>query len=211
MAVDVTSMTTSVRTRLGNPSTDGFFTDAQILDLLNEGVQAVAAEGDWPWHKTSASFNTVSGTATYTPIAGWMKTRALTIDGFDSMTQLSLQEIREMPTTTTGTPCWYAVENEVINLRPVPNAVFAVIHDYFKVEPVLSGATDEPLLPTQFRMAIVEYAVYLAHLRQGDTSRYSNAAAAALDNFGKWIVRMADHRRRTSGARRIRVRPGSAL
>ena len=213
MAVDVTSMTASVRTRMGSPTTDGFFTDAMILDMLNEALMAIATEGDWPWLQATTTFTTVAGTATYDPTVAtnWMKTRALTIDGYDSMQLLNFKEIREKVTSAQGTPEFYAVFNELINLRPVPNAVFTVIHDYYKYEPLLVNPGDQPILPAQFRMAIVEYAVYLAHMRQSDTSRYSNSAAAALSSYKDWLMRMADHRRRTTGGVRIRVRPGSGL
>ncbi len=207
-ALTFATMLTAVRTRIGNPATDGFFTDAQIGDLVNESLQYNNTLADWPWCKATTTLNTVAGTATYDPAAatGWMKTRALTIDGYDSMQQLSLQEIREQPTTVTGTPTSWALENELIHLRPVPNAVQVVIHDYFKIEPELSG-TAEPLMPASFRWAIVEYAAYLAHMRQGDMG----AADRALARHDKWYNAMADHRRRTTTPKKIRVRPGSGL
>lgn len=208
MAITFATMLTSVRTRLGNPATDGFFTDAQIGDLVNESLQYNTALGEWPWTKASTTFNTAAGTATYDPTSasGWVKTRSLTIDGYDTMQELSLQEIREMPTTVQGTPAYWALENELIHLRPVPNAVHVVIHDYIKREPELSGVA-EPLMPDQFRYAIIEYAAYLAHMRQGDLG----AADRALARHQKWSEAMADMRRRTTNAKRIRVRSGSAF
>ena len=206
-ALTFATMLTAVRTRLGNPSTDGFFTDAQVGELVNESLQYNNTLADWPWCKATTTFVTVSGTITYDPTAatGWMKTRVLTIDGYDSMQQLSLQEIREKPTTETGVPCYFALENELIHLRPVPNAVYTVIHDYYKIEPELAS-TDSPLMPAQFRFAIVEYAAYLAHMREGNMGM----ADRALARHQKWYEAMADHRRRTTAPKKIRTRPGSA-
>jgi hypothetical protein len=205
-ALTFATMLTAVRTRLGNPSTDGFYTDAQIGDLVNEALQVYTTEADWPWLQATTTFPTVAGTATYSPPAGWMKTRLLTIDGYDSMRERSLAEIREVAVAVTGQPDWWALENELINLRPVPNAVYTVIHDYYKIEPELSS-TAEPLMPAQFRWALVEYACYLAKLRAG----YVQEAQAFKSVYEQWIQKMADHRRRTTGTRKIRVRPGSAL
>ncbi len=207
-ALTFATMLTAVRTRLGNPATDGFYSDAQIGDMVNEGLQVVASEADWPWQRATTTFSTVSGTATYDPTAasGWMKTRALCINGYDSMQERHLQEIREWDTATTGVPIYWCLDNELINLRPVPNAVFTVIHDYMKIEPELTS-TAEPLMPAQFRWSIVEYATYLALLRAGNSAGAGGAKAA----FDTWLSKMADHRRRTSGTRRIRVRPGSGL
>lgn len=209
MATDLTAMILGVRTRLGTPSTDGFFTDAQITDMINESLQYNNTLADWPWCKATTTFATVSGTATYDPTAasGWMKTRALTIDGYDSMALMSLIEIRERQLSITGTPSVYCVENELIHLRDVPNAVFTVIHDYIKVEPVLSGGSSVPLMPDQFRYSIIEFATYLAAMRQGDWA----GADRALARHAKWYDAMSDHRRRTTSTRRVRVRPGSGL
>lgn len=208
MAITFATMITGVRTRLGNPATDGFFTDAQIGDMVNESLQYNNTLADWPWTKATATFPTVAGTATYDPAAatGWVKTRALTIDGFNTMNELSLEEIREMPTTIQGQPEFFAVENELIHLRPVPNQVYTVIHDHLKREPELSG-TGEPLMPDQFRYAVIEYAAYLAHMRQGDMGM----ADRALTRHQKWYEAMSDHRRRTTNAKRIRVRAGHAF
>ncbi len=207
-ALTFATMLTAVRTRLGNPSTDGFYTDAQIGDFVNEALQIISTEADWPWQQATTTFATVSGTATYDPTAasGWMKTRGLCINGYNAMNQRSLIEVREFATTITGTPEFYCLENELLNLRPVPNAVFTVIHDYLKIEPELSS-TAEPLMPAQFRWSIVEFATYLARLRAGDETGASAAKAA----YDVWINKMADHRRRTTSPRRVRVRPGSAL
>lgn len=206
MAITFATMITGVRTRLGNPATDGFFTDAQIGDMVNESLQYNNTLADWPWTKTSTSLATVAGTATYSLPADWVKTRVLSIDGYDTMRELSLQEIREQATTVTGQPEYFAVENELIHLRPVPNQVYSITHDYLKREPELTGVA-EPLMPDMWRYAIIEYAVYLAHMRQGDMG----AADRALARHAKWHEAMADHRRRTTTPRKIRVRPGSNL
>lgn len=207
MAIDVTAMTLAVRTRLGNPATDGFFTDAQILDLLNESIQYNNTLGEWPWTKKTGTISMTAGTNSYSLPNDWVKTRVLSIDGYDTMQELSLKEIRDKVTTEQGAPTYFCVENELIYVRPTPNSSYTVNHDYLQEEPILVNGTDVPLMPEQWRYAIVEYAAYLAHMRQGDFA----AADRAMARHQKWYEAMADHRRRTTGGRRIRVRPGSGL
>lgn len=205
--MQLSELRTAVRTRLGVPSTDGFYTDAQLTDLVNEALQVISTERDWPWLSTSETITTVSGTATDSPPAGWMKTRSLCIDGYDPMEQRSLLEIRGVPTTDRGMPTIYDISGDVLIFRPVPDGVYSIIHDYFKVEPSLTADADTPLMPTQFHYSIVAKASELAHLRQRDNTR----AGAQLAEYNAWLGRMLDNRRRTSAPTRIRVRPGAAI
>lgn len=195
------------RRRLGVPSADAFFTDPILDDLVNESLQVLSMEEDWPWLQVATTFATVSGTRGYTPPAGWNRTKALGIDGYDALQWRSLQEIREVPTATTGVPQYYTVFAEQVLLAPIPNGVYTILHDYVKIEPDLTLATDTPLIPTQFHHAVVAYVAHLAHLRAGD----AQMASAALADYQGWLSRMRNHRRRSSAPLRVRVRPGGGF
>lgn len=205
--MNLAQMRDAARVRLGVPASDTFYTDPALMDLTNEALQAIATEFDWPWLEASTTFATVSGTATYTPPADWMRTRGLCIDGSDAMEYRSLIELREVATTTTGEPGFYHINTEQITLRPVPSSVSTVIHDYVKIEPALAGDTDTPLMPSQFHYSVVAFAVHMAHLRSGDVNR----AAAAMADYQGWLKRMTDNRRRQSGGMRVRLRPGGGF
>lgn len=207
MALDLTTMRTAVRTRLGNPSTDGFFSDAQLTDLVNEALQVISAEADWPWQEATTTFSTAAGTNTYTPPTDWIQTRALVIDGYDAMEYRTLAEIREYLTTSQDVPTAYTVSGETLLLRPTPDGVYTVRHDYVKSEPALANDTDAPLMPNQWRYSIVAFACHLAHMRQGDTGR----AAGALAEYASWKQRMLRQRRRSSGPMRVRIRAGQVF
>lgn len=200
-------MRNAVRTRLGVPAGDTFYTDEVLTDLVNEALQAVASDADWPWLTVSTSFPTVAGTGSYTPPADWTETRVLCIDGSDPIEWRSLAEIRQYPATSTGVPqIYYASANELI-LRPIPSSVMTVQHDYVKNEQTLVTDADVPLMPTQFRYSVVHMALHLAFLRAGDVQR----ATAAISDYAGWKTRMLRQRRRSAGPIRIRVRPGSAF
>lgn len=208
MALDLATMQTALLTRLGNPATDGFFTSAQTVDLINEALQAYATEQDWPWLQATETLTTVAGSAAgLTPAAGWTRTKSLVIDGSNPLEMLSLGELRSVPTSVRGQPTRYCIEVEKVLLRPVPDAVYSVTHDYFTAEPALVSGTDAPLLPERWRYCIVEFATYLAHLRQGRT----NEAQAALAGYAGWLSRMRDQRRRSTSTLKVKVRPGTGF
>lgn len=197
----------AVRTRIGVPESDTFFTAPVLTDLVNEALQAISAESEWPWLETSTTFATVNGTATYTPPADWVATRSLCIDGFDAMEWRSLTEIREWPTSIVDVPRYFNVNAEVLTLRPVPGAVNTVIHDYFKNEQTLVTDADVPLMPSSYHYSVVAYACHLAYLRSGDVQR----ATAALADYQGWNKRMNERRQRQTGGLRVRVRPGGGF
>lgn len=200
---------------MGNPSTDGFFSDANLTQVIAEANHALGVEADWPWLEASATLTTVSGQQAYTPpvasSTSWLRTVAISRSdtssgGFYSLVMRSLPEIRELG-TETGEPTFYCVSGEQILLAPVPSAVMTYTHDYIKQEKTLAIAADEPFLPAQFQYALVHLATSLAHMRQGDMQR----SDFHMKLYQSWLTRMRDNRRRTSQFPRIRVRPGSAF
>jgi hypothetical protein len=213
--VNLGQLRDAVRTRIGLPGSDTFFSDQVLTDLVNEALQAVAAEADWPWLQTSTTFTTTAGTGTYTPPTDWGQTRSLCIDGYDAMDYRTLPEIREYLSTSRGVPQVYTVSAETILLRPTPDATYTVTHDYMKGEPALVGDTDTPLMPSVFHYAIVAFACHLAHARNNEIGSYrgsvTGAAAAALSQYQGWLARMMAQRRRTNGPIRVRVRSGGIL
>lgn len=201
----LTEMRTAVRTRLGNPSTDGFFSDAQLTDLINEALQAISSEDDWPWLQTSENIALTSGDGSYPPAANWIRTKQLYITNFEPLVQISLAEINEI--TTQGQPEYFHIYDEEIVVRPIPTVSATLIHQYIRSETALSGDSDTPVMPTMFHYAIVAFACYLAHLRQ----QRNELAQLELRAYQDWYRRMISFRRRSQLPIRPRVRPGSWL
>lgn len=195
----------AVRVRLGVPAIDTFFQDPQLDDLVNEALQVFSLEEDWPWLQATETINTVAGTRFYTPLDPlWARTKALSIQGFDALSMLSLQEIRNWPDDIRDVPVYYTLYMEQLYLAPAPSAIYALRHDYYKFEPVLNTPTDIPIVPAIYHFAIIAYAVHLAHLRSGDLAR----ASAARQEYDAWLKRVQDNRRDFSSPMKVRVRPG---
>lgn len=213
--MDLAAMRTAIRTRIGVPSTDTFYTDTVLTDFVNEALQAVSAEEDWPWLSATTTFATVRGTQNYTPPGDWARTKLLCIDGYDPIEWRSLGEIREWASSITDVPLYFTVEADEILLAPVPGGSYTVKHDYYVDEAALALDADTPLMPSEFHYAVVAFAVHLAHARNAEIGSYRGAitgsAAAALQQYAQWLARMRKQRRRQTNPLRIRVRPGGAF
>ena len=203
--MQLSEMRTAVRTRLGNPSTDGFFSDANLTDLINEALQVISTEDDWPWLQTSENIALVSGDGSYPPAANWIRTKQLHITNFEPLVLISLAEVNEI--TAQGQPEYYHIYDEEILVRPIPTVAATLIHQYIRTETALAADGDTPLMPLQFHYAIVAYACYLAHLRQGR----EQLAQLELRAYQDWYRRMVSFRRRSQLPIRPRIRPGSWL
>lgn len=202
----------SIRIRLGVPTNDNFYTDVVLDDLVNEAIQAISIEADWPWLQDSATITTAAGTQAYTPTvdAGhvWLRTRVLTpTDRGEPLSLRSLSEIREYLSTDQAEPQYYCVSGEQILLAPIPNAVKTITHDYVRQETPLVNNTDEPALPLPFRYAIVHLAAAMGHLRQNQPERWGSE----MRSYNEWLGRMNKSIQRVTANKRVRVRRGSML
>lgn len=201
-------MRDAVRTRLGAPPDETFYYAQSLDDLINEALQTISAEADWPWLESTETINTVAGTRFYTPLdANWATTKALSIAGYDAMTFLDLQEVRNWPDDVRDIPVYYTIYQEQLYLAPAPSAVYALRHDFIKAEPKLVDNSAVPLMPSIYHYSVVAFAVYLAHLRSGDVTR----ANAANQEYVAWVKRMMARKERATSTIKVRVRPGRDL
>jgi hypothetical protein len=212
--MDLSGLRTATYNRLGVQTTDPFFTTAVIDGYINTAIRRIATEFDWPWNEISTTFSTVAGTDEYSVPTSpqWYRTKALTIDTFDSLYYISLKDIREIPTTAQSRPRFFyvgvdsgATGADKIIVRPVPDSVYVVTHDYYTVEPGLTLSTDTPRLPAQYHEMIADLAAYYGLERNRENAR----AAAMMQSYRDWLKVVSDNRRRASAPMKVRVRPGA--
>lgn len=210
MALTLSDLRSAVRRNLGSLSSEGEALNLDTTDLnsiLNEASHNIEAEADWPWLITSETITTVAGTRTYTPTAGWYRTRSLTLPTFWALKYASTDQLNDWwpITTDTDLPRWYAVDNLQIELRPAPDAVYSLAHVYFQTEPELIDDGDEPLLPNQFRPRLVDMATAMAGARM----RLWAVQQAFANKDPGHAKRMADDRRKSAAPTTIRNRLGT--
>jgi hypothetical protein len=209
--MNLEQMRNAVRTRLGTPASDSFSTDQALTDILNEALQAYSVEYDWPWLEATTTITTVANTETYSVPTDWARTQVITPTSDYPLRLISLNEARQRNQVggLLGAlyPDAYTIARELVMLSPIPQSALVYKHDYIKVEPVLVGNTDTPVIPTQFVYSVIAKACALASLRGGD-----HQSALGWDaQYSQWLVRMRDNRRRSTAFPSIRVRPGSMI
>lgn len=191
--MQLSELRTAVLTRLGRPATDGFFTSTVLNDLINEALQAITAEAEWPWLQTSEVISTVAGTSDYTPNANWNFTKLLFILQDEPFTYVPLETL--VGYTLSGRPSIFTMSENKIKMRNIPDAVYSVNHLYYKIEPILAADANTPLMPAQFHYAIVTFAAAKAYQRINDLY----AESQALNDYKDWLRRLNKYRRRASG------------
>lgn len=186
----------------------GIAVDATALsELVNEAVQAVAEERDWPWMLYSDSFPTQSGTSDYVLPTDWERTVSVTVDGYPTR-QINVADADGWDFFEDRPGYYgYAIDGSVLILKPTPTAVATVQHRYVRSEPTLEVDSDEPLIPARFHGAIVNYTAATVCDRYGDAGR----ADSFRVEYERWFKRMRDATVRSQQPTRVRVRPGSPL
>jgi hypothetical protein len=122
---------------------------------------------DWPWMRSSVSFNTVANTSEYslatigvTDMARWVPGMILYKNANDEYTQLgsiTYDEyiLRKVTTSGSSIPSIYALDpvDKHLYLNP-PNDVYEIECHYYTLPVELSASADTPLLPPAFHMLI---------------------------------------------------------
>lgn len=174
---------------------------AALTEVVNEAVQAIAAEGDWPWLEEYSSLVLTPGTGSYAMPSDWQRTRSVTING-EEVPFVSVRDLDSEPTFYG-----YSTSGDALTISPTPSTAQTVRMRYLASENVLAGDSDVPKLPVQYHGAVVAYAVAEVHRRRGN----NKAADTYMEAFEGWVDRIRRGIVRSTGPRRIRVRAGSAL
>lgn len=200
--MNFTELVTAVYNRLGVPSGDALLTSTIVGAAVNEALQEVNSEEDWPWFNATETIATVAGTAAYALNASWLRTRSVKISDDFPLERYSEEELSDLYpfATSTNRPQGYAIEGGQLLVGPVPNGVYSLQHRYVKFEGTLSGV-QTPLMPAQFHSAIVELATHITLKR----SRESLRAQESLANYQRWLSKIKKYRRRFTGPGRIRT------
>lgn len=178
--------------------------DSDLTFSINSGMNAMAADYDWPWLFTSENITTVSGTIAYNLPTGHMRTLFVqnVAYGLDLKARQRRDLSRYSVTGQIGFPVWYTVYGASIRFAPTPNAVYTLYHAYTRAEPALTTGSQEPLCPDHFSDIIVLYACAEEAVRQKEFSQHG----AFLQDIEAWKRRVRDNIRQEASTLRIRSR-----
>jgi hypothetical protein len=216
--VNLTQLQAAVYARLGVDNTDGLLTPALINGFINDANHQVELMHDWPWLQATETITTVAGTDSYAPGSFnatldqnglpilWHRTDELR-DGVDAAV-LERQSVTELDDrwlpTMAGKPREWAVYGDKLIFRPVPDAVYTIVHRYVRQEGDLTAGSDTPSMPASTHAAIADLATFIALRRDRNDPRAQSAEAA----FQTWMAGLQIDKRRYKTPGRVRVRPG---
>ncbi len=188
----------SVRNLLNQPnSNNSFWTDAELLDYINEGIRMYFAEvtnNDEGYFTKVANLNIVANQEAVALPSDCYEVKAVYKSVNDGFVVLAYRNmISESYTTQGGTgtesffPSYYFRENGLI-LRPVPNfsQTAAIQIEYIYFPDTMVSATDvmNTGVSPIFKQLIEMYAVYKAKMKES-LVQGTNTAAMAQENLNQ--------------------------
>lgn len=188
--MNLTNLLSAVRTRLGLPASDAFFSDQNLTDLVNAGLTYVTGKHDWYWLETAETLTTTASTESLATAATSQRTIALYDSTGVQLEWKSLSDLVKIPAAAKAdVHRFFGYKGSTIVLRPVPNSgATALTHIYRGTEPRLVTGSDTPLMPSQFHDVIADFACYFSMLRQGDL----NGAAKWQESGEAWVTLMIE-------------------
>lgn len=187
---------------------------ARIVNWVKDAdlaIQSLWADWDFLW--TTASFNTVAGTAVYTlsdlsitDLGTWQMDRFLRAPTSDTGGKLyeaaykTWLEVLSTGTQQQGEPSHVVrrPDNAII-LHPIPDAVYAITGEYYKAPVALSTSTSTPLIPTQYHRVILALAkMYAGQWMQAiGLPQGPGVLQAAVGEYTTWLPKLEAHSLRT--------------
>lgn len=177
---------------------------AALTDIVNEAVQQVGEERDWPWQDGLDTITTTSS-ASYPMPADWARVRTVTVAGQPTRRINVADGDAYGYSTDRSTQYTYAVESGALVLYPTPPVGTTVLHRYVREETVMNSDADAPLIPARFDGAVVNAAAAIVCEIKGD-----KRADAFRAEYRSWIKRMNDATSRSQQPSRVRIRRGAA-
>lgn len=184
---------TRVKRRLGAD-----MADEHMREVINEALQFVAAQNDWPWLDVVEEFTTTADVASYTPAARWRRTREVRVD--DS----GIPQVGDVVDGQTG---FLAGDGRLL-LSPTPSGATTVRHRYVRHENELVADDDVTLMPSRFAASVINLACAYALMRLGEDRRAERFERAALGFVGQM---RRDNARAHMGGVRLTNRAGYAV
>jgi len=150
-----------------------------VTNAINEAQIELFNEMNWYSLYATRTFNTAASTSSYAVASDFGRTIVLT----DTANNRTLVEdvTRAIAETdpdqdTTGAPTHFAFEGVQYRLWPIPDGIFSITDQYWKIPTVLSANSDTSILPIEcdnllWSMALLEILEYMNKYEQADRLR----------------------------------------
>lgn len=174
------------------------WSNAKVLNVINEGIREVASRFRWPFLSASAQISVTAGTQSYalSSIASNVQRIAAIID---NTRRVKLQEVEpqyawelyggDAPDSDEALAFYLWGESLYLLPTPSANESNAYTMFYYKTPTELSNDTDVPEWSSQFHMLLADYAIARVWEREEDFQK----AQAAQQRFDLRVEQMARH------------------
>lgn len=205
----LSALRTAVYTATRISSTDPSLTSTTLTALINRALKFMATEHDWPWLYAESTISAVVGTRDYSWPTGATRINWLAIDKYDPFTPVQRKvALRYSDTDRTGRPSMFTdAGHGTIRIAPYPNQAYTINIGYFQDEAVLSGDSDEPLLPDMYDDVLVARTMILIGQRRND----KDLIREGEDLYNDWIRVIGDNVPTSSQKPRTRTRTDWAV
>lgn len=172
----------------------------RVKNWINMGYNNFVSRELWPFRERVETVNLINGTQEYvlsTEISDIDENNISIVTLQGSPVQKLVywpysQLIANSPDTMSGTaiPTRYYLRNGKIGFSPIPNAAMDVDISYFLLSAEMVNDSDEPIIPRQYREALVQYALSYEHdyntdpdLAQKAMNAYEDIVSLARQNL----------------------------
>lgn len=177
--------------------------EARYVRFINRGQREICNYRDWSFLMDMANtVNTVAGTESYTLTETDNKklisVRISTTGYRKRLYPVQYDDFRDIhpsvdTSTERGTPGYYytvgrSSTNQMnIKLYPVPDQVYTVEYDYYKVPTDMGDDADVPVIPNAYQDLLIDYVLWKSYQHERDLA----TAAAYRDQFMQGLREMA--------------------
>lgn len=175
--------------RLSTTVDSGEVSDAELLTYINEGIYDVSMRFDWPWLQANDTFATVASTRAYalSALNDAVSEILFVIRSGDDEPLHPISYAQAVASWgddyPDGTPKWWFLHEENINLVPVPTAVETIKVFYVALPAELSAGSDSPVWIATFHSVLVDFVESQVWEQQEDFEKAQYAFAKYLDRI----------------------------
>lgn len=180
------------------------WSDAELTLFLNEAVTEACVRAKLIFDVTSpfCSFPVVIGQQAYPIDPSIFEIQSVRVDGYNGSAAPGYEMIGTDQTALSrdygrwyaliGRPKYYMQDGFILRFVPLPDAVGTVQLAVYRTPTdteAMSSGSDEPVIPNQFHLRLLDWALYLAYSKgdaeAGDDKKAAIAEARFETSFGK--------------------------
>lgn len=204
MATTFIQLREKTRSRLASVTDDLLVTDEELGTAVNNALQDLANERDWPWLENVTTIPTTEGTNTYDMPTDAARIHMLWYDGHPVLEAALYQDILRYFHTTNyeERPRRFAIVGDQLILSPIPRESDSLNVYYQRYEKTLSADGDVPYCPDN----AVNTLITLAALDQAVRLRDQALTASLYQMLASQMERLYKVQYRSSIGPRIETR-----